>query len=94
MGTYQTAATGGVAKLAAAGRTCCPNIVARHLLASDKPMANGWYLREDLESFPDLSGWSRELDWSQAFLDGSFVPAKKGGSGLGSPDEVRAASRC
>jgi transposase len=33
-----------------------------------------------------------KLDWSRAFLDGSFVPAKKGGSGLGSPDEVRAAS--
>jgi hypothetical protein len=33
-----------------------------------------------------------KLDWSRAFLDGRFVPAKKGDSGLGSPDEVRAAS--
>jgi transposase len=33
-----------------------------------------------------------KLDWSQAFLDGSFVPAKKGGSKSGSPDGARAAS--
>jgi transposase len=33
-----------------------------------------------------------KLDWSRAFLDGSFVPAKKGGSKSGSPAEARAAS--
>jgi hypothetical protein len=33
-----------------------------------------------------------KLDWSRAFLDGSFVPAKKGRNGLGSPDEVRVAN--
>jgi hypothetical protein len=38
--------------LAAAGRTCLLNMEALHLLAPVRPVANGWYLGEDLESFP------------------------------------------
>ncbi len=33
-----------------------------------------------------------ELDWSEAFVDASFVPAKKGGAGLGPPRGGRAQS--
>ena len=30
------------------------------------------------------------LDWDRAFLDGSFIPAKKGGARLGRPSVARA----
>ena len=33
-----------------------------------------------------------KLDWSRAFLDGSFVPAKRGAKGWASPGGARAAS--
>lgn len=33
-----------------------------------------------------------QLDWSEAFVDASFVPAKKGGAGLGPPRGGRAQS--
>ena len=35
-----------------------------------------------------------QLDWSMAFLDGSFAPAKKGGEKVGSPRRARAPSGC
>jgi transposase len=33
-----------------------------------------------------------QLDWSEAFIDGSFVPAKKGGLGLAQPSGGKAQS--
>jgi transposase len=34
----------------------------------------------------------KQLDWSEAFADGSFAPAKKGGLGSGKPSAGRAQS--
>ena len=38
-----------------------------------------------------LDEWEN-LDWDKAFLDGSFIPAKKGDARLGRPSGVRAPS--